>query len=49
MSQDPAGLHNPEVVEEARNPRGAGASAEEMPLPMHCETPKVVTAGALVD
>jgi hypothetical protein len=49
MSQDLAGLQSPEVVDEARNPRGAGASAEETPLPMHRETPKAMTAGAPVD
>jgi hypothetical protein len=49
MSQDLAGVHNSEVVEEVGNPRGAGASAEETPLPMHCETPRVMAASALVD
>jgi hypothetical protein len=49
MSQDLAGVHNSEVVEEVGNPRGVGASAEETPLPMHCETPRVVAASALVD
>jgi len=48
MSQDLLGPQSSEVVEEARNPREVGTSAEETPLPTDSDTPQVRKTGAPV-